>query len=312
MRTLNQPFNRQAAWLQFGALAVASFWLLQSVGFAATVSVDCSSASLQAAIDQAKPGDTLLVSGTCNENVRIPEQFAKITLDGGKTAAVNGPDPNGHSIEVRGRGITIKSFTVTGGRSGIAVGWGGSVLIDGNTIQNTGAHGVTLHHGSNASIINNVIQRNAGIGIEVTENSSARIGILGPPDRVARPNTIQNNGQEGIYVFRSSTAFIVGNQINDNRRTGIRVDRASHAEIASNVISSNGEDGVGIDKVSNVDLGTDTGTGILNLPNTTSAPNGGFAVSCTGGGSVSGRLGALAGKNGSKRFDSSCVDGLIP
>lgn len=293
-------------------LFAASVWFVQSVGIAATVSIDCSSASLQAAIDNAKPGDTVTVSGTCNENVRIPEQFAKITLDGGKAATINGPDPNRHSIEVRGRGITVKGFTVTGGRSGIAVGWGGSALIDGNTIQNTGAHGLTVHHGSSVSIINNVIQRNARIGIEVTENSSARIGIMGPPDRAARTNTIQNNGQEGIYVFRSSTAFIVGNQINDNRRTGIRVDRASHAEIASNTISSNGEDGVGVGKVSNVDLGSETGTGILNLPNTTNSANGGFAVSCTGGGSLGGRLGALAGKKGSKGFDSSCVDSLIP
>lgn len=298
--------------VQWLSLFAASLWLLQSVGIAATVSVDCSSASLQAAIDNTKPGDTLRVSGTCNENVRIPEQFAKITLDGGRAATVNGPDPNRHSIEVRGRGITIKGFTVTGGRSGMAVGWGGSALIDGNTIQNTGAHGVTVHHGSSVSIINNVIQRNARIGIEVTENSSARIGILGPPDRVASPNTIQNNGQEGVYVYRSSTAFIVGNQINDNRRAGIRLDRASHAEIASNIVSNNGEDGVGVGKVSNVDLGSDTGTGILNLPNTTTVPNGGFGISCAGGGSVGGRLGALTGKKGSKGFDSSCVDGLVP
>lgn len=301
-----------ASLVQCLSFFAASIWLLPSMGSAATVSVDCSSASLQAAIDKANPGDTILVSGTCNENLRIPEQFAKITLDGAKAAAVNGPDPNRHSIEVRGRGIIIKGFTVTGGRSGIAVGWGGSALIDGNTIHNTGAHGVTLHHGSNASIINNVIQRNARIGIEVTENSSARIGILGPPDRAARPNTVQNNGQEGIHVFRSSTAFIVGNQINDNRRTGIRVDRASHAEIASNTINSNGEHGISVGKVSNVDLGSDTGTGILNLPNTTNSANGGFAISCAGGGSVSGRLGALAGKNGSKKFDGGCLDGLMP
>ena len=297
---------------QWLSLFAAFLWLLQSVGTAATVPVDCSSGSLQAAVDKARPGDTLMVSGTCNENVRIPEQFAKITLDGGKAATVNGPDPNRHAIEVRGRGITVKGFTVTGGRSGVAVGWGGSALIDGNTIQNTGAHGVTVHHGSSVAIVNNVIQRNASIGIEVTENSSARIGIMGPPDRVASPNTIQNNGQEGIHVYRSSTSFIVGNQVNDNRRAGIRVDRASHAEIASNTISNNGEDGVGVGKASNVDLGSETGTGILNLPNTAAPPNGGFGTRCAGGGSVNGRLGSLTGKKGLKGFDSSCVDGLIP
>lgn len=298
--------------VQWLALFAAFLWLPVSIGTAATIPVDCSSGSLQAAVDKAKPGDTLVVTGTCNENVRIPEQFAKITLDGGKAATVNGKDPNRHSIEIRGRGITIKGFTVTGGRSGVAVGWGGSALIDGNTIQNTGAHGVTVHHGSSAAIINNAIQRNAGIGIEVTENSSARIGIMGPPDRVARPNTVHNNEREGIYVFRSSTALIVGNQINDNRCAGIIVDRASHAEIASNTISNNGEDGVGVGKASNVDLGSNTGTGILNLPNTAAVPNGGFGIRCAGGGTVDGRAGSLTGKRGPKALESSCVDGLVP
>ena len=60
----------------------ALFWMLSSVGEAATIQVDCSSASLQAAIDKAKPGDTLVVSGTCKENLVIHEEVARITLDG--------------------------------------------------------------------------------------------------------------------------------------------------------------------------------------------------------------------------------------
>jgi parallel beta-helix repeat protein len=307
MRNPGPAIARPAA----GALAAALFWLMQPPASAATVAVDCPAASLQAAIDNASPGDVLRVTGTCNENIRIPERFANITLDGGKAATVNGPDSRRHSIEIRGRGIVVRGFTVTGGRSGIAVGWGGSALIDGNAIRNASAHGVTLHHGTNASIINNVIERNAGIGIEVTENSAARIGILGPPDPAARVNTIRHNGRDGVRVFRSSTAFIVGNNVAENRGAGISVDRASHAEIASNTISGNGGDGVAVAKASSVDLGTATGTGILNLPNSTTSENGGFAVSCAGGGSVSGRVGSLAGRNGVRNFGAGCADALV-
>jgi len=53
-------------------------WILSSVGEAATIQVDCSSASLQAAIEKARPGDTLLVSGTCKENLVIPEDVQNL------------------------------------------------------------------------------------------------------------------------------------------------------------------------------------------------------------------------------------------
>ena len=39
------------------------------------------------AIKRLKPGDTLLVSGTCNENVDIGEEVHRITLDGQGTAS---------------------------------------------------------------------------------------------------------------------------------------------------------------------------------------------------------------------------------
>ena len=66
--------------------------LLSTRGEAATLSVDCSSGSLQAAIDKLKPGDTLFVSGACKENVVIPEEMARIVLDGQGKAAIVGPD----------------------------------------------------------------------------------------------------------------------------------------------------------------------------------------------------------------------------
>ncbi len=69
-------------------LFAALLWSLSPVAEAATIQVDCSSASLQAAIEKAKSGDTLLVSGTCNENLVIPEDAQKITLDGQGKATI--------------------------------------------------------------------------------------------------------------------------------------------------------------------------------------------------------------------------------
>ncbi len=87
------------------------------------------------AIKGLKPGDTLLVSGTCNENLDVGEEVHRITLDGQGSASING-DSSASAVSVTGTGITIRGFVITGGApQGIAVTDGGAAVIDGNTIQ---------------------------------------------------------------------------------------------------------------------------------------------------------------------------------
>ena len=55
------------------------------------------------AIKTLKPGDTLLVSGTCNENLAIGQEVDRITLDGQGTATING-DSSANAVTVTGTG----------------------------------------------------------------------------------------------------------------------------------------------------------------------------------------------------------------
>lgn len=285
-------------------------WFLPATAKAQTP-VSCGSpGALQAAIDTAGPGTTLLVSGTCNENVVIREDKSEITLDGQGTATINGPDPTKATVQVRGRGITIKRFTITGGQQGIVVQRGGSALIDGNTIQGTGVRGVQVNQTSSARIVNNIIQNNPE-GISVIENSSARIGILAGTDTVASSNIIQNNVGRGITVSRYSNARIVGNTISGNTGDGIRVQQVSHAEISDNDIRSNGGAGIAVGQNSGVNLGNDTGTGIFDLPNDSTANNSGFGVRCFINSYVDGRLGTLNGNSGPTSFSGDCINSLL-
>lgn len=302
----------------------AFFWLLPSIGEAATRTVDCSvpGKTLQGAINKLKPGNTLQVinGSTCSENVVIREDKERITVDGLGTATVNGPDTTSSVINVRGRAVTIKGFTITGGETGILVNRGGTTTIDGNTIQNVGGTGISVTQHSFARIINNTIQNNSnGNGISVSETSSARIGFLSSDDTTAQPNTIQNN-RDGIRVTRSSNARIVGNTIKNNTDDGVDVERVSHADISKNTIDNNGGDGIELSENSGVNLGTDSGTGIFNAPNDTTVgqENGGFGIRCFTNSYANGRLGTLNGDSGAKggnadgtAFSSSCVDSLI-
>ncbi len=308
-------------------------WFLSSVSEAATIEVDCSSATLQASVDRAKPGDTLLVSGTCKENLVIYEEVARITLDGQGKATINGPEGR-PTITVRGRGITIKGFTVTGGRHGIRVIWGGQAVIDGNTVQGSAGAGIAVARNSSARITNNTVKNNAGsgIGIEnasfamimnntvennrrngitVTQNSAALVGVLGRRAKTPNPNIIENNGLNGITVTRASSARIAGNTIRNNKRNGINVTRVSSAHISSNTIDGNGRNGITVTRNSQVATRSG-GSKISREPNSTTSNNSGAGIRCASGSAVEGQLGSLNGNKGAKDVDSSCVGSLKP
>jgi parallel beta-helix repeat protein len=290
---------------------VTLLWLFPSMSEAVTVKLACNEKNtIGNAVKKLKPGDTLLVSGTCNENLAIPEEINRVVLDGQGKATIQGQDKNIPTVVVNGRGITIKGFTVTGGRDGISVNRGGQAVLDGNTVQDAARFGVFVGQSSFATIVNNTVQNNQSSGINIGGSSYALIGIFSGLDKSASPNTIQNNGQNGISVSRSSNARITGNTIRNNKLNGVLVSRASQADITSSVLEGNGMSGVDVSQNSSVQLGADTGTGIYQSPNTTSAGNTQFGIKCTVNSSVDGRIGTLNGQNGAKDFDNSCVDSL--
>lgn len=264
------------------------------------------------AIKHLKPGDTLVVSGICNENVELGEEVDRITLDGDGTAIING-DSSLPTVTVTGRGITIKRFTITGGQHGIAVQDAASAEINGNTIQGAARNGIFVLRNSTARIINNTIQNNANGGINVGHSSSALIGFTGPPgSRVSEPNTIQNNGGAGIQVVRGSSAQIFSNTIQANNGNGVLVDRNSQAEIAACLITGNTNHGILAMRNAGVDIGTDV-TGAPPFDNdTNTGTNGGFGVRCTIDGFVDGLLGTLTGTLGGKYSDEGCTDSVSP
>lgn len=283
--------------------------------------LDCATQSINNTLPFLKPGDTLLVIGVCNDNVTIGEEIRRITLDGRGTATINGPNPGIPTLNIRGQGITIRGFTISGGETGITVNRGGTATIDRNTIQNAATIGILVGQQSSARIVNNTIQNNPEEGILVNENSFARIGFVNTPDAGTSPNLILMNGDSGIHVTRSSSARIIGNTIsNTTAGSGIQVSRASHAEISSNTINGNSEHGIFVTQNSGVNLGRDTGAGIFDAPNSTTANNILNGIRCLLNSYADGRLGSLNGAAGAKNFLSAppgansggCHDSLLP
>jgi parallel beta-helix repeat protein len=278
-----------------------------------THTVDCSAGEkIQDKIAVARPGDTILVSGACSENVAVFAEVVRITIDGQGKTVIQAPS-TGDGFFIRGREITIKGFTITGGRDGIhlsGVAAGASANIMENIIRKTGRHGIHLDHSSVGRIAGNTIEDVHACGIDIAESAVARVGYLLRPLGPG-PNTIRNSGEHGVSVNRGSSARIVGNTIEGNKGSGVFVTRNSQADIFGNSISGNAGNGIAASHNAGVNLTNEDNLFKLG-PNQTNAGsrNAGVGLSGSVGGYADGPMGTLAGARGAKEMDGTCVDRL--
>lgn len=293
------------------------FGMAQRSTQAATVEIDCDQhATINGAIGNLKPGDTLVVTGMCMEKIVIPRNMHNITLDGQGKATIQSPKPAKPGppmfpLFIEGTDITVRGFTIEGGLHGIHLSGPASAVIDGNTIQNA-VVGIHIDKQSIGSIVSNTIKNNRHMGIHVNENSYARIGFLIPPHSKPLPNIVSNNDGNAIVVDRSSSAWIVGNVIRGNKGHGVLVDRNSQVDVVANTIAANTGDGIHVQHNSGVNL-SDEGSERNDGPNITPkvAMNAGFGIWCSVEGYAAGPQGSLAGAKGAKHIESACTDNVI-
>jgi parallel beta-helix repeat protein len=290
------------------AISYITICFYSPFSIAATISVDCDTGgTIMSALARVQPGDTVLVSGYCKEHVNIAPELARITLDGQKKSTIHHPggtQTSPHALYNRGKEITIKGFTVTGGLDGIHLSGPASAVLDGNIVVKNSGRGIHIDKGSIARILNTTVEESGGIGIDITGASYAYIGVFIPRVPALSPNTVRNNGGPGINIERTSGAWIVGNTISNNKGNGISVHRNAQADVIANSISANGGDAVSVSYGSGVNFASEPRK---DGPNQTAAgqSNGGAGIRCVVGGYVDG---TLTGTQGAKWFDNSCVD----
>jgi parallel beta-helix repeat protein len=279
---------------------------------AATVTVNCPGETIQAAVDAAGPGDTINVTGTCNENVLLPNDKVKVFLQGGGTAVIAGADSSLPVIDIRGKAILVQGFTIKGGRDGIEVHRSANAVINSNVIQNMAA-GIVVYEVAFTVITNNMIQNNSQVGVLLHGSASANIGVNSATDSVASPNTIRNNG-DGILLSGAAQANIIGNTIRNNSNNGITLNRGAQANIAKNTINANAGQGILAFQGAGANLGgaSENSFGgllpLLKSANSTTSNNGHFGIACGVGAYIAGNLGSLNGNSGDVgfSFDSAC------
>ena len=239
-------------------------------GGGATHTVDCNAGEIiQGKVDAAQPGDTILISGTCNEAVVVNKD--DVTLDGGGSAVIDGAGIDRWAIDVTGRQkVTIKGLTVQNGHAtGIAITESSGVWMQDVTVRNTrrhkdydnDGHGLFIGHASSIVLTGTIVaDNNAGNGIIVFQNSSALAGGNFTPRESPFPRAsvqANGNGENGIFVGGSSS-FAAFSNFGDNTTVHAKNNTFSgiSAQQSSSVMIGSGAD---IEATNNGFRGLDVG-----------------------------------------------------
>jgi Right handed beta helix region len=191
----------------------------------AVTKVKCDNGqTLTEALRKAKPGDTLQVTGTCQERVTITTD--QLTLDGGGSAVLDGGGGPTEFFEgvvtIDGaHGVTLMGFTIRNSPGQGILGVGGAAfVVQDTTMQNNGVGGIFLNNNSSAELIDVEVKDSGGIGIAVFNNSTAV--FKGHVSSTGSGSTV--GGSNGIAVQSGSTLEIRGASVQASHNVGGGVD----------------------------------------------------------------------------------------
>jgi hypothetical protein len=212
--------------------------------------------TIQAAIDAAAAGDTVLVApGTYNETIDFHAKRITVVSESGAASTIINGDGVGVVVTMNAnagetpvlRGFTIRNGGPYGSRDGAIDTSGGPALIENNTI--TANHfcgdGAVTADFSAATIRNNVISGNSQVlcsggvgGAGVSIGGDGTVQLL---NNVITGNT-HGSGAGGVELFAAGTPTISGNLIKDNIGWiggGMSLENVSDATITNNMIVGN-------------------------------------------------------------------------
>lgn len=217
-----------------------------------------SGQSIQAAVDAARPGDTIDIRpGTYHESVLIKK--ADLTLRGAQagtvlmpsatgTKAANACAKAGNGICVQGTskhpvdGVRIRSLTVSGfKKNGVWASWTDGLSVRQVTARSNGIWGIAQERSTRADIRDNTARSNGDAGIFVANTVDEEGGATDTRGTKVRGNTLTDNRigltvrrvrnlsvHDNTFTGNCSGVFVVGDEgkpqagamsIHDNRVT---------------------------------------------------------------------------------------------
>jgi len=194
------------------------------------VGPDQSYKTIQAAVDAAAPGVTVVVhDGTYVENIKVDKNITIQSKNGATRTTVQAANPDSDVFKVTADGVTISGFTVQGasgtGKAGIGLENAGKCIITNNSISDCDYGILALNSSSGIMSGNTVSGNNTGVG--VAASTSVLIG----------DNTMSGN-DVGIEVTESSSGNKIFNSKIYNNGNAIRIEGTNN-EITGNEVDNN-------------------------------------------------------------------------
>jgi len=239
------------------ALIVLATLVVPASAAELTVGTDGQYATIQQAVNAAKPGDIVRVApGTYTENVVVDKSLTITAASGRPT--VQAADASKDVFLVTSPGVRIDGLTIAGGASGVQI-QGTSKCAVTNIVARNNVRGVYLSHGTENEISKNNLADNSygvyGDGASSNTISSnvatgekgtgATLGDgiflnYGDSNKIT-DNNLSANHVFGISMYTSTRNIISDNTMTDNDRIGIRIGPGSNNNtITRNTIARNG------------------------------------------------------------------------
>ena len=208
-----------------------------------------SNPTIQTAINNAKDGDTIIITGTAYVHCHfIVNKKLTIISEVGTTMSPCPSNTDGSGahgifyISPEASGTVIKGFELLGNDQysrendyGIYIKGASNVQIVNCSISTEIADGIRLANATNTQITDSII-KDSNIGINIVDSTKT----------IIRNNNITNNTKTGINISGSTkNTTIDTNNITYNQATGISITTANYIYILNNFIAFNQKSGSG-------------------------------------------------------------------
>ena len=188
---------------------------------------DLTTFSIQAAINAASPGYTILVpAGTYYEHVVVNKTVSLIGED--KYNTIIDGSGTGTVMNVTANNVNITGFTIQNSGYGINVAkWSTGNNISYNIITNN-YYGIYIYHFSNSNIVsgNTVSLNDVGIILLYSNNN------------IVSGNTVSNNNQGILFFYSCNSNTVSGNTVSNNTY-GINVSHSGNNTLFNNNMTGN-------------------------------------------------------------------------